>query len=90
VTAAGQAAKSFNPVWLARPIQPTDERNTGDCSTTTKSEVGIMSLSFYYEFTAPATTPAEELEAFLREVEHEAKSLGFKPTVVLNVPFDTP
>ena len=49
-----------------------------------------MSLSFYYEFTAPASTPASELEAFLRDVEHEAKALGFNPTSVLNVPFDTP
>ena len=49
-----------------------------------------MSLSFYYEFTAPASTPASELEAFLREVEGEAKALGFDPTSVLNVPFDTP
>ena len=49
-----------------------------------------MSLSFYYEFTAPASTPASELDAFLRDVEHEAKALGFDPTTVLNVPFDTP
>ena len=48
-----------------------------------------MSLSYYYEFTAPATTPASELEAFLRDVEGEAKALGFNPTTVLNVPFDT-
>lgn len=49
-----------------------------------------MGLSFFYEFTAPANMPASELEAFLRDVEHEAKSLGFNPTTVLNVPFDTP
>ena len=49
-----------------------------------------MSLSYYYEFTAPATTPASELETFLRDVEGEAKALGFNPTTVLNVPFDTP
>jgi hypothetical protein len=49
-----------------------------------------MSLSFYYEFTAPASTPASELEAFLLEVQQFAKSLGFDPTTVLNVPFDTP
>ena len=49
-----------------------------------------MGLSFFYEFTAPASTPASELEAFLRDVEHEAKALGFDPTIVLNVPFDTP
>jgi len=49
-----------------------------------------MSLSFYYEFTAPASTTAEELEKFLRDVEQLAKSLGFEPAMVLNVPFDTP
>ena len=49
-----------------------------------------MGLSFFYEFTAPATTPASELEIFLRDVEGEAKALGFNPTTVLNVPFDTP
>ena len=49
-----------------------------------------MGLSFFYEFTAPADTSASELETFLRDVEREAKSLGFNPTIVLNVPFDTP
>ena len=49
-----------------------------------------MGLSFFYEFTAPAETPASELEAFLRDVEREAQALGFDPTIVLNVPFDTP
>ncbi len=49
-----------------------------------------MSLSFYYEFTAPASTPASELEAFLHAVQKLAQSLGFDPTSVLNVSFDTP
>lgn len=49
-----------------------------------------MGLSFYYEFTAAADTPPAKLEEFLREVEGAAKSLGFEPTTVLNVPFDTP
>ena len=49
-----------------------------------------MGLSFFYEFTAPADTSASVLEKFLREVEHGAKALGFDPTIVLNVPFDTP
>ena len=49
-----------------------------------------MGLSFFYEFTAPAEMPASELEAFLRDVEREAQALGFNPTAVLNVPFDTP
>ena len=49
-----------------------------------------MSLSFYYEFGAPAGMSAARLEEFLRDVEREAQRLGFKPTTVLNVPFDTP
>ena len=49
-----------------------------------------MGLSFFYEFTAPATTPASELETFLWDVERETKALGFDPTTVMNVPFDTP
>jgi len=49
-----------------------------------------MGLSYYYEFTALASTSAVELEEFLREVEGLAKSLGFTPTTVLNVRFDTP
>jgi hypothetical protein len=49
-----------------------------------------MGLSFLYEFTAPAETPASALEAFLHEVQLEAQSLGFDPTIVINVPFDTP
>lgn len=48
-----------------------------------------MGLSYYYEFTAPGATTAEELEEFLNEVDQLAKSLGFSPTTVLNVPFDT-
>jgi hypothetical protein len=48
-----------------------------------------MSLSFYYEFTAPAATTPAELEKFLRGVEQLAVSLGFAPTTVLNIPFDT-
>ncbi len=49
-----------------------------------------MGLSYYYEFTAPASTAAEQLEIFLRDVERIARGLGFAPTTVLNVPFDTP
>lgn len=49
-----------------------------------------MGFSFCYEFTAPGDTPAPELATFLRDVEQDAKSLGFNPTIVLNVPFDTP
>jgi hypothetical protein len=49
-----------------------------------------MGLSYYYEFTAPATVTAGELEQFLKALEFKAKTLGFSPTSVLNVPFDTP
>lgn len=48
-----------------------------------------MSLSFHYEFGAPAEMSAAQLEDFLCDVEREAQRLGFKPTTVLNVPFDT-
>lgn len=48
-----------------------------------------MGLSYYYEFTAPANTPADDLEAFLHDVDRQARLLGFEPTTVLNVPFDT-
>lgn len=48
-----------------------------------------MSLSYYYEFTAPATVTADALERFLRDVEVDAQRLGFAPTTVLKVPFDT-
>jgi hypothetical protein len=49
-----------------------------------------MSLTYRYSFTAPANTPPEELEGFLRSVETDAKELGFTPTLVLNVHFNTP
>jgi hypothetical protein len=49
-----------------------------------------MGLSYYYEFTAPATVTAGELEQFLKALEFKAKTLGFSPTTVLNVSFDTP
>ena len=48
-----------------------------------------MSLSYYFTFTAPAIATADELTAFLKGVEKEAQRMGFRPTVVLNVPFDT-
>ena len=48
-----------------------------------------MSLSYYFEFRAPAEETPEALEHFLKDVETYAASVGFKPTVVLNVPFDT-
>ncbi len=49
-----------------------------------------MGLSYYYEFTAPATVTAGELEQFLKALEFKAKTLGFSHTSVLNVSFDTP
>lgn len=49
-----------------------------------------MGLSYHYEFRAPAATTAKELENFLLEVQQYAEFAGFDPTVVLNVPFDTP
>jgi hypothetical protein len=49
-----------------------------------------MGLSYYYEFRAPATVTAGELEQFLKALEFKAKTLGFSPTSVLNVSFDTP
>jgi len=49
-----------------------------------------MGLSYYYEFTAPATVTAGELEQFLKALEFKAKTLGFSPTSVLNLSFDTP
>lgn len=49
-----------------------------------------MGLSYYYEFKAPATVTAGELEQFLKALEFKAKTLGFSPTTVLNVSFDTP
>ena len=39
-----------------------------------------MGVSIFYECTAPANTPASELEPFLHDVEHEAKSPGFDQT----------
>lgn len=48
-----------------------------------------MGLSLNYEFSAPFETLATKLEAFLRDVETFGKSVGFSPTAVLNVPFDT-
>ncbi len=48
-----------------------------------------MVLTYHFEFKAPATETAENLERFLREVEKEAQAMGFGPTMVLNVAFDS-
>jgi hypothetical protein len=49
-----------------------------------------MGLSYYFTFTAPATTSPEELTSFLKDVESDAARLGFRPTLVLEAAFDTP
>jgi len=49
-----------------------------------------MSLSYYFEFRAPAVETAEKLQRFLEDVEHYADSAGLRPNVVLNIMFDTP
>jgi len=49
-----------------------------------------MGLSHYSEFTAPSTGTANALAQFLKALEFKAKTLGFSPTSVLNVSFDTP
>ncbi len=46
-----------------------------------------MGLTYHYAFKAPVATTAATLEAFLRGVEAEAKSMGFGPTVVINGAF---
>lgn len=48
-----------------------------------------MGLSYYYEFRADENEQPNELEQFLKEVEWFAQSVGFSPTIVLNVQFDT-
>jgi hypothetical protein len=49
-----------------------------------------MGLSYHYAFSAPTGTQVSTLESFLRSLEHKARKMGFAPTTVLNVPFDTP
>lgn len=49
-----------------------------------------MGLSYHYSFRAPTNIVADDLMAFLRDVEAEARDIGFSPTVVINGPFDTP
>ena len=48
-----------------------------------------MSSKYYFTFSARPETKAEELVAFLKGVETEAKRMGFTPTLVLNASFDT-
>ena len=49
-----------------------------------------MGLSYYYRFSAPITVGAAVLEEFLKRVEIDAKAMGFHPTAILNIQFDTP
>jgi hypothetical protein len=49
-----------------------------------------MGLTYHYSFTAPAAVPPEELEAFLQDIEGDTRLMGFRPTTVVNGPFDTP
>ncbi len=49
-----------------------------------------MGLTYHFNFGAPADVRPAELQGFLESVERDAKTMGFRPTVVLNVEFDTP
>jgi len=49
-----------------------------------------MGLTYHYSFIAPADMPPEALEAFLQNVEGDARLMGFHPTTVVNASFDTP
>ncbi len=48
-----------------------------------------MGLTYQFTIKAPAAASPEELEAFLKEVESDAKKAGFNPTLVLRAKFDT-
>lgn len=49
-----------------------------------------MGLTYHFSFAAPATVMAEDLAAFLEDVEGDARLMGFQPTTVVNGPFDCP
>jgi hypothetical protein len=49
----------------------------------------FLGLNYHFMITAPAKATANELTAFLKGVELEAKSVGFEPTLVLDATFDT-
>lgn len=49
-----------------------------------------MGLTYHFSFAAPASVPAEQLAAFLQDVEGDARLMGFRPTTVVNGPFDNP
>lgn len=47
-----------------------------------------MGLTYHFSFTAAASVTAEELAAFLQDIEGDARLMGFHPTIVVNAPFD--
>jgi hypothetical protein len=49
-----------------------------------------MGLTYHFSFAAPASVPAEDLAAFLQDMEGDARLMGFHPTTVVNGPFDNP
>jgi hypothetical protein len=49
-----------------------------------------MGLTYYYKFEAPAETPADRLEAFLRSVETRIRPLKFRQSLMVNAVFDSP
>lgn len=49
-----------------------------------------MGLTYHFSFTAPAGVGADELASFLQDVEGDARLMGFRPTTVVNGPFDNP
>lgn len=48
-----------------------------------------MGLTYHFSFRAAGESTSGDLAGFLREVETEARSLGFSPTFLLDGPFDT-
>jgi len=48
-----------------------------------------MGLTYKFTFTAPTTTTAADLEKFLKTVESDARTMGFKPTELFQATFDT-
>lgn len=49
-----------------------------------------MGLTYHFKFQASALETSGSLEKFLKRVEKKAQELGFAPTAVLNVQFDSP
>ena len=49
-----------------------------------------MGLSYHFSFAAPAAVTADDLADFLQDVEGDARLMGFRPTTVVNAPFDNP